>query len=124
MKRTLVITAAVWGLLAIASSATEAGSLHLVVGPGYGAGSGYGVGYGHGQIAPYSGSITPQYGYGVSLYSYPTVAPHYDWHDTSHYDYHAPELIRHGNHYHYQPGHYDLHRTGHWDLHHGGHVHH
>lgn len=48
------------------------------------------------------------YGYGRS---------HATWHDTSHYDYHGPSLVPHGNHYDYVPGHYDLHRTGHWDSH-------
>ena len=43
--------------------------------------------------------------------------PHYHWHDTSHYDWHAPSIQRHGNHYHYTPGHYDFHRDGHWDRH-------
>jgi hypothetical protein len=38
------------------------------------------------------------------------------WHDTSHYDYHPGEFIRHGNHYHYVPGHYDYHPQGHWDY--------
>ncbi len=37
------------------------------------------------------------------------------WHDTSHYDYHPGEFVRHRNHYHYVPGHYDYHETGHWD---------
>lgn len=41
-----------------------------------------------------------------------SVRPWY--HDTSHYDYHAPQLVPHGNHFDYVPGHYDLHRTGHW----------
>jgi hypothetical protein len=36
------------------------------------------------------------------------------WHDTSHYDYHRPSLVPHGNHYDYVPGHYDYHRSGHW----------
>ena len=31
------------------------------------------------------------------------------WHDTTHYDYHPGEWVRHGHHYHYIPGHYDLH---------------
>jgi hypothetical protein len=37
------------------------------------------------------------------------------WHDTSHYDYHPGEFVRHRNHYHYVPGHYDYHEDGHWD---------
>lgn len=36
------------------------------------------------------------------------------YHDTTHLDYHPPELIRHGRHFHVQPGHYDVHRSGHW----------
>ncbi len=46
---------------------------------------------------------------------YPRV--HSVWHDTSHYDYHPGEYVRHGNHYDYIPGHWDYHRTGHWDTH-------
>lgn len=46
---------------------------------------------------------------------------HYDWHDTSHWDYHPPSLVPHGNHYDFVPGHYDYHRTGHWDRHRGYH---
>ena len=50
------------------------------------------------------------------------AAPHhYDWHDTSHFDYHPPSYQRHYNHFDYEPGHYDLHRTGHWDRHHSYH---
>ena len=37
------------------------------------------------------------------------------WHDTSHWDYHPGEFVRHRNHYHYVPGHYDFHEDGHWD---------
>lgn len=38
------------------------------------------------------------------------------WHDTSHYDYQPARLLRHGNHYHYEPGGYVFHQTGHWDY--------
>jgi hypothetical protein len=55
---------------------------------GGGYGVGYGVGYGGGQAY---------------------------WHDTTHLDYHPAELVRHRNHYHYQPGQYDVHVDGHWD---------
>ena len=44
---------------------------------------------------------------------------HYDWHDTSHWDYHPPSYVRHYDHYDYVPGHWDFHRTGHWDRHRG-----
>ncbi len=40
------------------------------------------------------------------------------WHDTSHWDYHPSEWVRHGYHYHYVRGHYDFHADGHWDHHH------
>ena len=36
------------------------------------------------------------------------------FHDTTHLDYHPPQLVPHGNHFDVQPGHYDVHRTGHW----------
>jgi len=36
------------------------------------------------------------------------------YHDTSHFDYHAPTIYRHYNHYHVVPGHYDYHQSGHW----------
>ena len=42
----------------------------------------------------------------------------HSWHDTSHWDYHPPQLVPHGNHFHVQPGHYDWHQDGHWDHHH------
>jgi hypothetical protein len=44
--------------------------------------------------------------YGYSGHSY--------YHDTSHYDYHAPSLQWHGNHFDAVPGHYDFHQTGHF----------
>lgn len=46
---------------------------------------------------------------------------HYDWHDTTHLDYHPGGYQRHNNHYDYVPGHYDVHQTGHWDRHRGHH---
>lgn len=44
---------------------------------------------------------------------------HYDYHDTSHYDWHRGGFQRHGNHFHYTPGHYDYHQSGHYDYHRG-----
>ena len=61
----------------------------------------------------YGGYRTARYGYGYGggdCYGGRSV-----WHDTSHYDYHPGEVVRHRNHYHYVPGHYDFHETGHWD---------
>ncbi|MCA9128738.1 MAG: hypothetical protein KDB22_16750 [Planctomycetales bacterium] len=55
-------------------------------------------------------------GYGNVLPSHRVHQPVY--HDTTHLDYHAPSVIRHGSHYDFVPGHYDVHRTGHWDYYH------
>lgn len=82
--------------------------------PGYGYG-GYGGGYV--QRSYYGGghgAYGPGYGYGAG---YPGGHRHGHWHDTSHYDYHAPGFVPHGNHVDYVPGHYDFHREGHWDHH-------
>ncbi len=57
------------------------------------------------------------HGGGHGWYGGGWYADHYDWHDTSHYDYHPGRYVRHRNHFHYEPGHYDLHETGHWDHH-------
>lgn len=86
-----------------------------------------------GGVQFYSGSGCGQFGYRApSLGHYGGNFRHYGyrhggrtWHDTSHYDYHPGEYLRHRNHYHYVPGHYDFHQTGHWDRigrgHHGYH---
>ena len=93
----------------------QAGGVHVDVGrphgygygrytagyPSYGYG-GYGGGYGRVQRSYYGG------GFGGG---------HSHWHDTSHYDWHGPSLVPHGNHYDYVPGHYDYHHDGHWDHH-------
>ncbi|MCA9231032.1 MAG: hypothetical protein KDA57_10290 [Planctomycetales bacterium] len=57
-------------------------------------------------------------GIGHSYFHGPS--PHV-WHNTSHFDYHPPEHIWHGNHFDYFPGHFDYHETGHWDRGYGGH---
>ena len=49
------------------------------------------------------------------------VRGHFDWHNTSHYDYHPGQYVRHGNHLDYQPAHYDWHPEGHYDFHRGRH---
>ena len=61
-------------------------------------------------------SYRPSYGVGIGSHS-SNFGHGYSggyYHDTSHYDYHPTEIIRHGNHYDVQPGHYDLHQTGHY----------
>ncbi len=46
---------------------------------------------------------------------YYRTAPSPTYHNTTHFDYHPTEVVRHRNHLDVQRGHYDLHRTGHWD---------
>ena len=116
MSRFIFSSVAIVGLLAL--SAGSAFAQHCQSG-GYGGGGygggGYGGGYSGSQFgvqvystpnynyAPRYQSYQPSYGYGQSYY-----------HDTSHYDYHAPSIQRHRNHYHVTPGHYDYHQTGHF----------
>ncbi len=54
---------------------------------------------------------------GYSNYGYNRFGGHYDWHNTSPYDYHPGSFQRHYNHFDYVPGHYDYHRSGHYDWH-------
>jgi hypothetical protein len=46
--------------------------------------------------------------------SYPRPVRQPTYHNTTHLDYHAPQLVPHNGHLDYVPGHYDVHRTGHW----------
>ncbi|MBB3205014.1 hypothetical protein FHS27_000781 [Rhodopirellula rubra] len=79
----------------------------------------HGHGWGHGHSSFHSGHVyqpvTPSHwGHG-----HQTHYPNFGWqqptyHDTTHLDYHAPTIRRHGNHFHVQPGHYDVHRSCHW----------
>lgn len=80
-------------------------------------GSGYGTGY------SYGGYAAPSYGYGrygyspqirsYSNYNYGSAYGYGGYHNTSHYDYHAPSVYQHRGHFDVQPGHYDVHRSGH-----------
>ena len=99
MKRFLMLAAVVAALATMGASA-DAGWR----GRGWNSHSGS-----HGRF------ISRRHSFGHLRHYYPRV--HRTWHDTSHFDYHPGEYVRHGNHFHYQPGHYDLHRTGHWDTH-------
>lgn len=76
---------------------------------GYSGGGGYGISIGVGRYPAYQSAYRSRlhgshYGYGRRSY----------YHDTTHLDYHAPSIRRHGDHFHAVPGHYDVHRTGHW----------
>jgi hypothetical protein len=86
----------------------------LMVAPQKEAEAQWSIGFHGGYSQPYYGHyhhyVNPGWGGGY--------AGHYDWHDTTHYDYQPPTYYRHRNHYHYNPGGYYLHRDGHWDYHH------
>lgn len=99
MKRLLAAVAIVAGF-GLAVGSAEAGGVQFYLGSGYG---------GYGCRAP----SYNYYGGNFGNYSYQRSGR--VWHDTSHFDYHPGEYVRHRNHYHYQPGHYDFHSTGHWD---------
>ena len=114
MKRLLVAASAVLALSMAFSS--QASAQHHGCSSGYGYGGGYSsprlsfsVGYGghSGYGSGYSRFNSGYSGYGGH--------GHRTWHDTSHYDYHAPSLVPHRGHYDYVPGHYHRHQTGHWD---------
>ena len=99
-------------------------------GGGHYGGAHYGV---HVYSAPnysyaprYASVVTPSCGssYQSSAPAYQSYAPSYQsyapayssghvYHNTSHYDYHAPSVQVHGNHLHATSGHYDHHSTGH-----------
>jgi hypothetical protein len=98
MKRFLMLAAVIAALATIGTSA-EAGWRSYGWNSHYGSHGGYGWRRNFGHRNHYSPRV------------------HRTWHDTSHYDYHPGQFVRHGNHFHSQPGHYDLHRTGHWDTH-------
>ena len=104
MKRLLLASVAVVGLLGFSGSAAQAQ-----------------FGYGHGY-GGFNGAYQPRSTYGQAGHSYGSGgygyrAPHLDYHDTTHRDYHPGSFQRHRGHYDYVPGHYDVHREGHWDRH-------
>lgn len=73
-----------------------------------------GQGYGSGHIGHVQPITRSHFRHGHRSY-----VPSYGWraptfHDTTHLDYHPPQIIRHRRHFHVQPGHYDVHRSGHW----------
>jgi hypothetical protein len=110
MKRFTIIMGVIAMVVASAafSSPAQAGDFGL-----HFAGRGYHIDVGHAHHGHdyYDGYRTARYGYGGhGCYTGRSV-----WHDTSHWDYHPGEYVRHRNHYHYVPGHYDFHDDGHWD---------
>ena len=140
MKRLLIAMSAVLALSFVGSGDVSAQHNRCNTGFGGGYSSTYrGYGYGGGYSSPrfsvsvgygnYGGYPVQNFGNtgfdsgfsghnGFSGYGINRVQRgHRTWHDTSHFDYHGPSLVPHGDHLDYTPGHYDLHRTGHWDRH-------
>jgi hypothetical protein len=77
---------------------------------------GWGRGHGCYTTPVFPTHPSPHFGHGGHSSHYPGFGwQRPTWHDTSHFDYHPPQLVPHGNHFDYQPGHFDFHRTGHWD---------
>ncbi|MFP6611249.1 MAG: hypothetical protein VB835_02975 [Pirellulales bacterium] len=73
----------------------------------------FGIHFGHGGVHVGHGSVRVGIGSGHRGH----YGGHYDWHNTSHFDYVPGRYRRHGNHYHYTPGRYYYHRSGHYDYH-------
>ncbi len=103
----LCIPALAIALLAVtdAPSADAGNGFSMQIG-----GLGISTGHGHGHGG---------HGWGPSIRPvYPIHGGHWGhrpfFHDTSHFDYHPPQLVPHNGHIDFVPGHYDLHRTGHW----------
>ncbi|MFK7778587.1 MAG: hypothetical protein QM501_10835 [Gimesia sp.] len=94
MKKLLIACVALAGMAFMGNTSTAEAGVNFQVQWGNGYGGYYGT---------RSYNRTPYY----------NGRRHSYWHDTSHYDYHPGEYVRHGNHLHYQPGHYDYHQTGH-----------
>lgn len=125
MNRVVIVTLAALVLTAGTSAANA-----QVWGHGYSGGISLGHGAYYGSHSGYQGGLYS--GVGVSTGLAPRYySPHNSvqtyvspgirvirprWHDTTHLDYHAPSLYRHGSHYHFVPGHYDVHHTGHYDY--------
>jgi hypothetical protein len=94
----------------------DAGGFSITIGGG---GYGYGVPSYRGYSSGYRGysSHYGSYNNGHRAYGpivYPGSSLRYSsgfrgGYSQPHYDYHAPSLVPHRGHYHYQPGHYDLH---------------
>ncbi|MFV0444205.1 MAG: hypothetical protein ACK5Q5_11610 [Planctomycetaceae bacterium] len=122
--KTLILSAMTAATLMFASAGTaEAGKFQLVIGNGGGYG-GFGGGYGGGWGAQPGYNPQPAFGggghrhHGVNPGYNPGVGGHFDYHDTSHYDYIPGRWVKHGCHWDWQPGRYVYHQDGHFDLHH------
>lgn len=68
--------------------------------------------YGHNSHHGSHGAHSGYHSYRSGGYGHHVRRP--VWHDTTHLDYHAPSIQRHGFHFHIVPGHYDVHRSGHY----------
>jgi hypothetical protein len=109
-------------MVAGSNSAEAGGRVSIGYNPVYSFNRGYASGYGPAGLRYNGRNYNRQFSYGHLHHDVnPWVNPghgHYDWHNTSHWDYVPGGLQRHGNHFHYQPGGWIYHQDGHWDLHH------
>jgi len=113
-----LIKLSLFGLLAGCLVATTAqagcGYGNSYGGSSYNYGSGYGSTYGN-YGSNYGSNFNRSYNnYGSNYGHFNRSNNQSVYHDTTHFDYHAPSFQRHGNHIDFVPGHYDLHRTGHF----------
>lgn len=90
----------------------QVGRFGLSIGGGH---YGYYPSYSHGYHRHYGHYGHGYHSYHPGYYGHRSHHGHHGYyHDTTHLDYHPPQIVPHGNHYDYVPGHYDLHRSGHW----------
>ena len=125
LSRLVVLPVVATGLLMVAGASEAQAQVRVQIG-----GFGLNVGGHHGRAVyrgghhfvpnVYGNSVCPP-NYGLNVYGHHGLYRggvhsyrHGYYHGTTHFDYHPPEVYRHGNHYDFQPGHYDLHRSGHY----------
>ena len=124
LGRLLALPMIAAGLLLVCNANEAQAQIRVQIGGfGFNGGGGY-----RGGVTVYRGGhhfssnrhsvYRPRYGvHRYGHYNSPRIQSyghHGYYHDTSHFDYHAPQIYRHGNHYDFVPGHYDFHRTGHY----------
>ena len=117
-------------LLKLAGIPVLAVGLALMTGGAEADAGGFSISIGNYGYRGYGGYHSLRPSYGPSIYYGRSFRPTYNYSRSyghsryrglghpraPHYDYHAPTLIPHGNHFDYIPGH--------WDYHHRGHRHH
>ena len=118
MKTLILTTTAAVALMFAGADSAQAGQFRLVIGNG-GINGGFAGG---GFNNPAFGGIQNGHIGHPGHPGNPGLPPgpgcgHYDWHDTSHYDYIPGRWVRSGCGWRYVPGRYVFHQDGHWDFH-------